>query len=544
MIKTLLLAVVLLPLPSGFAQGDGPPTGQQPRPASERKAENPAPQLVRLDHSLTKTHEDKRLGRIDEKRYREFLSKFRTDLEAVMARIKPTPPNTALHARILSRLGDSKQALAALDPALKVDPASPALRVALGQVRYDQKDYPAALAEANAVLARDPANEEALALKYFSEGRVGPSGVPSMGAPGGMSDGAVAATEQFRAPRAEDSPKVQALVPRIRDARNDGDFRTAMSLTQELMRTEPTSEYTQEIYRIVAKDHAQWRRDQEAIGYIYSAKAALKAGRGNEALEWAHKAVQTNPTPVVTEFAEKVREIVGDVSVEAPKRAPVAPKNGGLPLWPLFPAFGLGAAAYAVAKSRKTVESEDGFNGDDRPQPGELQRLVAGSVLAGLAGAGIYLGGAFMISAGAPLAARFMSGPGKHAVRLAQSEAGAINPRSIDSVQNATKTSIWSPGKVGDPARNALGHWNKHNLEFPEFQNAKEYVEGAWRFIRNPPPGTLSKPSSVRAGETVFYNPTSNTLVIRGVDGAPKSMYRPDTTINKFATNLDYYNAQ
>lgn len=317
-----------------------------------------------------------------------------------------------------------------------------------------------------------------------------------------------------------------------------------MSLTQELMRTEPALEYTQEIYRIVAKDYANWRqvgRIKEATGHILSAKAALKAGRGDEALAWAGKAVRTNPDPAALEFERKVREIVGDSG--AGKKNP-EPKGGGIPLGPIFPAFGLGAAACAVVKSRKTVESEDGYNENDRPQAGELQRFVAGAVLSGLAGAGLYFGGAYAVSAGAPIVKRFVSGPGQQAMRLAQSEAGAINPRSISSAQNAINAGIWSSGKIGDHARNALGHWNKHNHEFPEFRNAKEYVEGDWRFMRNPPPGTLSKQSSVRAGETVFYNPTSNTLVIRGVDGAPKSMYRPDTAINKFATNLEYYNAQ
>ncbi|PIR18604.1 MAG: hypothetical protein COV48_06595, partial [Elusimicrobia bacterium CG11_big_fil_rev_8_21_14_0_20_64_6] len=277
MIRSFLLTATLLHSPSAFSQ-DAQPTEQK---RAEQEAGKPAPQLVLLDQRLTKTQKDKGQGRVDEKRYQEFLVKFRADLEAAMARVKPTPPNAALHARILSRLGDSEQAMSALGPALGQDPDNPALRVGLGHIHYDKKDYPAALAEANAVLARDPANKDALALKYSSEGRIAPGGAaPSATVPGvsgGTSDGAVAVTEQFRAPRAMDSPKVQALVPRIRDARGSGDMRTAMSLTQELMRTEPASEYTQEIYRIVAKDYVSWQRDQETIGYIYSAKAALKA---------------------------------------------------------------------------------------------------------------------------------------------------------------------------------------------------------------------------------------------------------------------------
>ncbi len=542
MIKSLLLAATFLSSPPAFAQDAAQPAERKIEPAVEDGAEKPAPQLLNLDLLLTKTQEDKQQGRIDEDGYQEFLKKFRADLEAALARVKPTSANIAQHARILSRLGDSEQALGALGPALEQDPADPALRVALGWVHFDQKDYPVALAQANAVLELDPTNKGALGLKHFSEGRIGPEGAASSALAQGSPVGA--AIEQFRAPLAKDSPKVQALVPQIRDARNSGDLRTAMSLAQELMRAESASEYTQEIYRIVAKDYARWQRVQATIGYISSAKAALLAGRGDEALAWANKAVQTDPAPAVMKFAEEVRTIVGNGKVgESPKK-PKAPKDGGIPLWPMLPIAGLGAAAYAVTKSRKTVESEDGFDEEHRPLYGRLQQFVAGAILAGITGAGVYLGAAYAVSIGVPLAARFVSGPGQQALRLAHSEAGAINPLSVNSLQNATKTAIWSPGKIGDPARNALGHWKKHNHEFPEFRNAKEYVEGAWRFIRNPPPGTLSKPSSLRAGETVLYNPTSNTLLIRGVDGAPKSMYRPDIAINKFMTNLDYYNAQ
>ena len=177
-------------LPSAFAQ-DAQPTEQK---RVERESEEPAPQLVLLDQTLTKTQKDKVEGRIDEKRYHEFMTKFRADLDTAMARVKPTSANAALHARILSRLGDSEQALAALGPALDRDPDNPALRVGLGHLHYDKKEYAAALAGADAVLARDPANKDALVLKYISEGRIMPGGAaPSaaaQGIAGGVSDGA------------------------------------------------------------------------------------------------------------------------------------------------------------------------------------------------------------------------------------------------------------------------------------------------------------------------------------------------------------------
>ena len=469
MIKSLVLAVVFLSAPPTFAQDAALPIERGIALAVKEDAEKPAPELLRLELLLTETQEDKQQDRIDEKHYREFLKKFRADLEAALARVKPTPANTAQYARILSRLGDSEQAQAALGPALEQDPANPALRVALGWVHFDQKDYPAALAEANAVLELDPVNKGALSLKNFSERRVSPGGAASSALAQRSPIGAVA--EQFRAPRAQDSPKVQALVPRIRDARNSGDLRTAMSLAQELMRAEPASEYTQEIYSIVAKDHARWQRVQATTGYINRAKAALLAGRGDEALAWTDKAVQTDPAPAVMKFAQEVRNIVDDGKVgEAPKK-PKAPNDGGVPLWPMLPIAGLGAAAYGVAKSRKTAESEDGFDEEHRPLYGRLQQFVAGAILAGLAGAGIYLVGAAAI----PVALRYLAGPGQNATRLLQSEAGAINPGEQKAVNEVPKMfARVIPYNPGSPMPPTIGRENDPSV----FVTAAEDVAG------------------------------------------------------------------
>lgn len=353
-------------------------------------AGRPAPELVSLDRSLSRAQEDKAQGRVDAERYQEFLAKFRADLDATMSRVQPTGENAILHSRILTRLGELKEAAAVLAPALERDPDDFAVRTALSQTRYDQKDYPSALAEANAVLARDPANKDALALKHSSEGRIG----RGVGVAGGKTFDAVAV--QTRVPGAVRSPEAQALVAKIRDARAGGDTRAALDLAQELMRTDPAAEYAQKIYRDAASDYARARRGAGGVGDLTVHDGAVGEGASPE---------------------EGV-----------PPRG-----SGGMPLWPLLPAAGLGAAAFAVNKSRKTVESEDGFDEDDRPQPGELQRFVAGSILAALAGAGLYLGGAMLIGAATPIATRLMTGPGQQAVRLAHSEAGAMNPGSANA---------------------------------------------------------------------------------------------------------------
>lgn len=63
---------------------------------------------------------------------------------------------------------------------------------------------------------------------------------------------------------------------------------------------------------------------------------------------------------------------------------------------------------------------------------------------------------------------------------------------------------IWSKGKQGNPVQNAFDHYKKHGNEFPEYKNAKQYVEGAKDFVTNPPPGTLTKTRP--NGDKLFYN--------------------------------------
>jgi RHS repeat-associated protein len=97
------------------------------------------------------------------------------------------------------------------------------------------------------------------------------------------------------------------------------------------------------------------------------------------------------------------------------------------------------------------------------------------------------------------------------------------------------KLPIWSSTKKLKRSENAFGHWQKHGSQFPQFGNAKQYVEGAHRFLANPPPGTLIK---VRPnGERVLYNPKSNTFAAQAADGSPKTMFKP-------ASGLNYWNKQ
>ena len=147
-----------------------------PAAAAEADISKPAPELLRLDRELTKIEGSKEKGRLTPERYKESVIRFHSELEAAMSEAPPSPANTALHARILARLGEFRRAAEALSAALNQDPANPDLRLALSQVRFDERNYSAALTEADAVLALEPDNKEALTLKHFSEGRVAMNG--------------------------------------------------------------------------------------------------------------------------------------------------------------------------------------------------------------------------------------------------------------------------------------------------------------------------------------------------------------------------------
>lgn len=109
----------------------------------------------------------------------------------------------------------------------------------------------------------------------------------------------------------------------------------------------------------------------------------------------------------------------------------------------------------------------------------------------------------------------------------------------------ASKKPIWTSTKKPTPktpVENAFSHWKKHGQEFPQYKNAKQYVDGAHDFMKNPPPGTLSK---TRAnGEKVFYDPKSNTFAVQTAEGTPKTMFKPDSATHGHKTNLDYFYAQ
>ena len=84
---------------------------------------------------------------------------------------------------------------------------------------------------------------------------------------------------------------------------------------------------------------------------------------------------------------------------------------------------------------------------------------------------------------------------------------------------------LWSSTPGMSAVENAEHHWRKHGSEFPELHSAAEYEAAAHKFVSDPPPGTLVKH---HGGDTLFYDPQSNTFAVRAETGAPRTMFKPD----------------
>ncbi|MFP9114684.1 RHS repeat-associated core domain-containing protein [Flavobacterium sp. RHBU_3] len=94
---------------------------------------------------------------------------------------------------------------------------------------------------------------------------------------------------------------------------------------------------------------------------------------------------------------------------------------------------------------------------------------------------------------------------------------------------------LWTSTNKLSPVQNAFNHWKKHGAEFPEFSNAKQYVEGVRDFFHNPPSGVLNK---VRGnGDVLQYHPATNTFGVTTGSGTPRTMFRPND-------GIDYWNRQ
>ncbi|WP_426243565.1 hypothetical protein [Psychrobacter sp. TWP2-1-2] len=100
----------------------------------------------------------------------------------------------------------------------------------------------------------------------------------------------------------------------------------------------------------------------------------------------------------------------------------------------------------------------------------------------------------------------------------------------------------WTSTKKRSPNTNLAEHWSKHSKEFPELKSQNDYYRHAQEFVSDPPRGTLNK--TRKNGDTVLYNPKTNTFAVKTKDGAPRTIFKPDASTHPYSTNLEYFHAQ
>ena len=85
---------------------------------------------------------------------------------------------------------------------------------------------------------------------------------------------------------------------------------------------------------------------------------------------------------------------------------------------------------------------------------------------------------------------------------------------------------LWSKNRKYSADDNAHYQFGKHGVEFGA-KSYGDYVGMAHTFIHSPPQGTetLSRPN----GDTLFYDGRDNVFAVMTRQGAPRTMFRPDT---------------
>lgn len=370
--KLLVAAAILLfaaPLSQG-AQADAPSSSGP----TEALSETPAPQLVSSERLLSEKQRARDAGILIPQQYAAFVTQFRASLEALMQRLPRTPANTGLHAQILARLDDSEReaALIGLAQALEENPNSPELLRAQGQIFYEQRDFPAA-AEAARHAWESSAHKDkaAWALLKMSEGRI--SSGDSADASAKPNPAPQPSSLDWTIPQNNDiSPQAMGHIEQAIASRQQGNIEAAWSSAQAAMNADPTSTAVQNFYELVKGARAQ---TLETRSFIQQAVQALGAGHGEEAVGWAHKAYERDPSEETRVVLEDVRRRSAGLSASAPTGAP-AP-TGRVPLLPLLAAGGAGLTAlglYKVAGSRGSASSEDGLNPSPEVSPEQERR--------------------------------------------------------------------------------------------------------------------------------------------------------------------------
>jgi pyocin large subunit-like protein len=119
-------------------------------------------------------------------------------------------------------------------------------------------------------------------------------------------------------------------------------------------------------------------------------------------------------------------------------------------------------------------------------------------------------------------------------LKTSQTTSRVFKSNKHGSQLKETVKPIWTSTRKKSSVKNAFGHWKDHGNEFPEFVNAKQYVEHAHNFFSGSREHLLKK---VRPnGEVLLYDIRSNTFGAFKPDGVPKTVFKPKEGITYWKT--------
>jgi hypothetical protein len=150
-------------------------------------------------------------------------------------------------------------------------------------------------------------------------------------------------------------------------------------------------------------------------------------------------------------------------------------------------------------------------------------RIQVLAVVAIAAGFGFYMGGlpaSPHATAPAPVSTALHALPDESGPAAAErNDPVTRNDTAIDEGDTG-----WSHGRYGS-SDNAQEHWRKHGGDFAEDRDARDYERSARDFVHNPPPDAEIKHR--RNGDTLIYEPSTNTFAVENRDGQPRTYFKP-----------------
>lgn len=529
-LSPILALLILSAFPSRANDAPLLPKGQ-----SQEARPRLAPQLLHLERALIQQQEARDKRALPPEKYQTFIAQFRTELDAVMGRISPTPENKGLHAQILARLGEQEtdQALESLQQALAGNPENPALLVAKGSILHEQKDYQAAATLARqAWEASSHKDARAWALLKMSEGRI--SGTVSTEPAPRLKPASDFAQLDWSIPDNHDI-NVQAMgfIQQAIAARNQRDMAATWSNVQAAMNADPTSVAVQKLYEAAKADQS---KHADTKAFLDKAVASMREGRPQDSVAWAQRAYDRNPTDdtyaILQEARRRNAEALPPRPAE-PKKAPV----GSSPLLPILLFGGAGLAAYGgyqVSKSKGTRTADEGLDPAPYVSQEQARRNYVNSAVyigAPLVIFGLVYGGPIVWRAAAPVVTKAWQQLRGSAQHVATSEAGALFPGEASAV---SRTAQRAPSALqGAQLREHMRQLQRYGADgFRELEDGAIRYYGQLRNARTP--GDMAGQRVVRewnpaTGSTRTWLETidraGNVRIVRPETGASKVHY-------------------